>query len=37
VVLEEHVQGGEMQEAVPLIDKLEQEFARVKLVLETRH
>ena len=34
--LEEHGQAGEMQEAVPLIDKLEQEFARVKLVLETR-
>jgi len=36
VALEEHGQAGEMQEAVPLIDKLEQEFARVKLVLETR-
>jgi PAS domain S-box-containing protein len=36
VVLEEHGQAGEMQEAVPLIDKLEQEFARIKSVLETR-
>jgi two-component system, sensor histidine kinase and response regulator len=36
VALEAYGQAGEMQEAVPLIDHLEQAFARVKLVLETR-
>jgi CheY-like chemotaxis protein len=35
VVLEEHGQAGEMQEAVPLIHKLEQEFEYVKSTLAT--
>ena len=35
VALEEHGQAGEIQEAVSLIDQLEQEFERVKSTLET--
>ncbi|HEY7711485.1 MAG TPA: response regulator [Candidatus Entotheonella sp.] len=36
LALEAYGQAGETQEAVPLIDQLEQAFARVKLILETR-
>jgi CheY-like chemotaxis protein len=36
MALEEHGQAGKMQAAVPLIDKLEQEFSRIRLTLEMR-
>jgi HPt (histidine-containing phosphotransfer) domain-containing protein len=36
LALEAYGQAGETQEVVPLIDQLEQAFARVKLILETR-